>query len=110
LSARSGQAAILLAAVTFALGLGLGTSIGPVTARLGPGETAAISTANPAPRHGQPMQLARPVEVLRVLDGDTFEARVHLWPGLTATTRVRLRKLELRRGTGFGALVLPVVD
>jgi endonuclease YncB( thermonuclease family) len=29
-----------------------------------------------------------------VLDGDTFEARVHLWPGLDVTTRVRLRGVD----------------
>jgi endonuclease YncB( thermonuclease family) len=33
-------------------------------------------------------------EVLRVLDGDTFEARVHLWPGLDITTKVRLRGID----------------
>jgi endonuclease YncB( thermonuclease family) len=32
--------------------------------------------------------------VLRVLDGDTFEARVHLWPGLDVTTRARLRGID----------------
>ena len=35
-----------------------------------------------------------PAEVLRVLDGDTFEARVHLWPGLEITTKVRLRGID----------------
>lgn len=34
------------------------------------------------------------VEVVRVIDGDTFEARVHLWPGLEMTTRVRLRGID----------------
>ncbi|HAP10121.1 MAG TPA: nuclease, partial [Afipia sp.] len=34
------------------------------------------------------------VEVVRVVDGDTFEARVHLWPGLEMTTRVRLRGID----------------
>ena len=29
-----------------------------------------------------------------MLDGDTFEARVHLWPGSTITTRVRLRGID----------------
>jgi endonuclease YncB( thermonuclease family) len=33
-------------------------------------------------------------DVLRVLDGDTFEARVHLWPGLDITTKVRLRGID----------------
>jgi endonuclease YncB( thermonuclease family) len=39
-------------------------------------------------------RMAHPAEVLRVLDGDTFEARVHLWPGLEVTTRVRLRGID----------------
>lgn len=34
------------------------------------------------------------VEVLRVIDGDTFEARVHVWPGLELATRVRLRSID----------------
>jgi endonuclease YncB( thermonuclease family) len=32
--------------------------------------------------------------VLRVIDGDTFEARVHVWPGLDITTKVRLRGID----------------
>jgi len=38
-------------------------------------------------RDGNP-SARQPVEVLRTVDGDTFEARVHLWPGLDLTTRV----------------------
>ncbi len=34
------------------------------------------------------------VDVTRTIDGDTFEARVHLWPGLDMTTRVRLRDID----------------
>lgn len=34
------------------------------------------------------------VDVLRVSDGDTFEARVHLWPGHHLITRVRLRGVD----------------
>lgn len=41
---------------------------------------------NPSVRH--------PVDVLRTIDGDTFEARVHLWPGLDMITRVRLRGID----------------
>jgi len=33
-------------------------------------------------------------DLLRVIDGDTFEARVHLWPGLDITTKVRLRGID----------------
>lgn len=38
--------------------------------------------------------MAHPADVLRVIDGDTFEARVLLWPGLYTTTRVRLRGID----------------
>ena len=34
------------------------------------------------------------VEVIRTIDGDTFEARVHLGPGLDPTTHVRLRGID----------------
>jgi len=42
--------------------------------------------ANPDTRH--------PVDVVRTIDGDTFEARVHLSPDLNPTTRVRLRGID----------------
>jgi endonuclease YncB( thermonuclease family) len=35
-----------------------------------------------------------PVEVLYTIDGDTFDGRVHLWPGLDLSTRVRLRGID----------------
>ncbi|MGB8400841.1 thermonuclease family protein [Bradyrhizobium sp.] len=44
-------------------------------------------------RAGKP-DLRHPVDVIRTIDGDTFEARVHLWPGLDITTRVRLRGID----------------
>jgi endonuclease YncB( thermonuclease family) len=34
------------------------------------------------------------VDVIRTVDGDTFEARVHLEPGLDLNTRVRLRGID----------------
>ncbi|WP_024583132.1 MULTISPECIES: thermonuclease family protein [Bradyrhizobium] len=34
------------------------------------------------------------VDVIRTIDGDTFEARVHLAPGPDLTTRVRLRGID----------------
>jgi endonuclease YncB( thermonuclease family) len=37
---------------------------------------------------------AHPAEVIRILDGDTFEARVHVWPGIDITTKVRLRGID----------------
>ena len=33
-------------------------------------------------------------ELVRVIDGDTFEARVHVWPGVVVTTKVRLRGID----------------
>jgi endonuclease YncB( thermonuclease family) len=33
-------------------------------------------------------------EVIRVIDGDTFEARVRIWPGQDVTTKVRLRGID----------------
>jgi endonuclease YncB( thermonuclease family) len=44
-------------------------------------------------RNGHP-GVRHSVDVVRVMDGDTFEARVHLWPGLDMTTRVRLRGID----------------
>jgi endonuclease YncB( thermonuclease family) len=44
-------------------------------------------------RAGNP-DVRHPVDVVRTIDGDTFEARVHLWPGLEMTTRVRLRGID----------------
>ena len=32
--------------------------------------------------------------MIRTIDGDSFEARVHLEPGLEMTTRVRLRGID----------------
>jgi endonuclease YncB( thermonuclease family) len=39
-------------------------------------------------------QLAYPAEVLRVIDGDTFEARVRVWRGFEINTKVRLRAID----------------
>ena len=33
-------------------------------------------------------------EIVRVIDGDTFEARVQVWPNMALTTRVRLRGID----------------
>lgn len=86
---------MMLAAATFAVGLGLGGSIGPLKAGRSHEAPAAVApAAKVAPRPDGLVRSVRPAEVLRVLDGDTFEARVHLWPGLDVTTRVRLRGID----------------
>lgn len=35
-----------------------------------------------------------PVDVLYTIDGDTFDARISLWPGRQQTARVRLRNID----------------
>jgi endonuclease YncB( thermonuclease family) len=49
-------------------------------------ETIWKRAGNPDVRH--------PVDVIRTVDGDTFEARVHLGVGLDLNTRVRLRGID----------------
>jgi endonuclease YncB( thermonuclease family) len=39
-------------------------------------------------------RLTYPADVVRVIDGDTFEARVRVWPGLDVDTKVRLRGID----------------
>jgi endonuclease YncB( thermonuclease family) len=79
----------------FASGLGVGVTIGPVTASRNGSETSAPAATTAAPKFETNVtRMVHPAEVVRVIDGDTFEARVHLWPGLDITTRVRLRGID----------------
>lgn len=57
---------------------------------------------NPGVRHA--------VEVVRVVDGDTFDARVRLWPGLEMMTRVRLRGIDAPEMKGACAEELRMAD
>lgn len=81
--------ALVLAAACFAAGLTAGAAILPVGA-------GRIESPEQVTRE-QPTAVLRgghPAEVLRVLDGDTFEAKVRIWPGMEVTTRVRLRGID----------------
>jgi endonuclease YncB( thermonuclease family) len=51
-------------------------------------------TTPPAADSRAPLRPVHPAELVRVLDGDTFEARVHVWPGIDITTKVRLRGID----------------
>ena len=84
--------ALLLAPAAFAAGLSAGALIAPVTASRGGDQVAAIETRPPAPASA--LRSGHPAEVVRVIDGDTFEARVRIWPGMDITTRVRLRGID----------------
>lgn len=87
--------ATLTAGAAFAIGLAAGAYLGPSpVARIAASAaendvavTSAIPSAG-ASRGGYP------AEVLRIADGDTFEARVAVWPGIHITTKVRLRGID----------------
>ena len=76
----------------FAVGLAVGNIANSdlvgrqLTANAAPAAPATINTQLAVGMH--------PAEVLRVLDGDTFEARVRVWPGLDITTKIRLRSID----------------
>ncbi|MEI9805982.1 MAG: thermonuclease family protein [Pseudolabrys sp.] len=81
---------LVVAAACFAAGLTAGAWIAPV------GAGNRIEAATPErPRAEQAaLRGGHAAEVVRVLDGDTFEARVRIWPGMEVTTRVRLRGID----------------
>lgn len=90
-----------LAGVIFGLGLAVGTAVKSSlpphhapSAR--PGFSAArFAESRPARTHSPfDGERAYPAEVVRVIDGDTFQARVRVWPGLDVDTRVRLRNID----------------
>jgi len=80
---------LLLAAACFAAGLTAGAMLAPSV--LSGGTAAASAQAAPIP---SALRSGHPAEVLRVIDGDTFEARVHIWPGMDVTTKIRLRGID----------------
>ncbi len=98
---RGGGLGVIAAAAVgiFALGFVAGTALRrpasaparPALAALGASEPAARAATNPQTYNAQ---FAYAAEVVRVIDGDTFEARVHVWPGLDVTTKVRLRNID----------------
>ncbi len=88
MSPRSSSA--LLAAACFAAGFVVGALVAPVGASRG----AIMAPERPDRAPPAMLRDGHPAEVVRVLDGDTFEARVHIWPGMDVTTRVRLRGID----------------
>src|ERR1700676_3156421 len=75
----------------FPLGLLAGMKIAPVS-HAGSSEAPAPAVVREVAT--SELRSGHPAQVLRVLDGDTFEARVRVWPGLDITTRVRLRRID----------------
>jgi endonuclease YncB( thermonuclease family) len=85
----------------FALGLLMGTAIHSSWLSLSAAKTAPplvgaqekAATATPSPARFD-SNVSYPAEVARIIDGDTFEARVRVWPGIDIDTKVRLRGID----------------
>ena len=92
------------AAALFALGLAIGALVRPsaaprAAAAVEPALAATTPDSEPAATdtpiaHRLDPAIIYPAEVLRIIDGDTFEARVRVWPGLEVDTKVRLRGVD----------------
>ncbi len=98
-----GAGMFVVAAGMFVLGVAAGTVARPV---LAPRAAAAVAPEAPPAPDALPMapadvnpaisqpRLVYPAEVVRIIDGDTFEARVQVWPGVAIDTKVRLRGID----------------
>lgn len=75
--------------LAFAAGLGAASVTGQ-----GPAENVAPGAAQAQPHPAGAMAGAFAAEVVRVLDGDTLEARVAVWPGQEIVTKVRLAGID----------------
>ena len=95
------HAVLLAVSAAFLLGLMLGGTIKVGRDSAAPVQRAfAVAPADESPA-AEPPRAKRtdaasvyPAEVLRVIDGDTFAARVRVWPGLDVETKVRLRGID----------------
>ena len=95
---------LVLAGAIFALGILAGATVRSYGSAADGGTGCARacghkpkSLAPPSPRLAAQRldpQPVYPADVLRVIDGDTFEARVRVWPGLDVDTKVRLRGID----------------
>ena len=87
------------AGLIFALGIVAGATVRPLlpaaaSPSIEPAFAAASPQSDPPIAKRLDPGLIYPAEVVRVLDGDTFEARVRVWPGLDVDTHVRLRGID----------------
>jgi endonuclease YncB( thermonuclease family) len=100
-----GGGPLLTAAAMFVVGLVVGATVGPSLSRraaepIAGAQAATLATVAAPASWMAPIsqrldpRLLYPAEVLRIIDGDTFEARVRVWPGLDVDTKVRLRGID----------------
>lgn len=85
---------LAIPAATFAVGLAVGLAVGSA---LFPARSAQPFAGPAAAAPATPIAIDAmryPVDVMRVVDGDTFEARVRVWPGIEIATKVRLRNID----------------
>jgi len=93
---------LIAAGAAFALGLAAGAFVHPsLTPHASASEPVLAAAYDSETDAAEPplakrldRALAYPAEVIRVIDGDTFEARVRVWPGLDVDTKVRLRGID----------------
>ena len=79
---------VAMAVAAFAFG-----TIAATTLRENGRELTTVAAAPAANPQAAPIT-GYPADVIRVFDGDTFEARVQVWPGLEITTKIRLRGID----------------
>jgi endonuclease YncB( thermonuclease family) len=100
---RRGGGMYVLAAGMFVLGLAAGTLARPALAPRAAAAVASPTQLADSPEPAPPAEISSgisqarlvyPAEVVRVIDGDTFEARVQVWPGVAINTKVRLRDID----------------
>jgi endonuclease YncB( thermonuclease family) len=97
-----GSGAFVAGAALFALGVVVGAAATPSLPSVAGAAVAPAAAASGEQTQPTAVALARrldrglvyPADVLRVIDGDTFEARVRVWPGLDVDTKVRLRGID----------------
>lgn len=94
LSATRQGGTLVLAGLIFALGFAAGSGL----LSLRPAPVTESGPVRPTGEPADPLRavtgVGHPAEVLKVNDGDTFEARVLVWPGMQITTKVRLRGID----------------
>src|SRR5215216_3144877 len=94
LGLSSNRVPATIAFIAFAGGVAVGALMASGVARtdsIALASAPALQSDDPMP---SPSRMLYSAEVLRVIDGDTFEARVRIWPGLDVTTKVRLRNID----------------